>query len=275
MSLAKPALADLLAPPGAWQPWLEVCGILAEVAPKVLRTDPVALGVSSRERLPPRAPHPLRALCDQLAPAFGERRFDLFVDAAAIGVPRALPTEPALLVLPRGYSDLPPNEQAAGIGRLLAYVALDVAWLEDLREGELAGWLFGAMRVGNETWQSGKLSPAQEVDVETWRGRIAKVVSRKHKRALEDLAARTERSIDPELFRAAIRAASMRAAFLVTGDLGSTLNHFARIDRGLSQLSRGALLERLFAEPAARDLIFFSLTREALALRKSITASAA
>jgi hypothetical protein len=64
----------------------------------------------------------------------------------------------------------------------------------------------------------------------------------------------------------------MRAAFLVTGDLASTLNHFARIDRVLSQLPRGALAEKLFADAAARDLIFFTLTREALALRKSMTA---
>jgi len=55
-------------------------------------------------------------------------------------------------------------------------------------------YAFGAMRVGNEAWQAGKLSAAQEVEVDMWRGRIAKVVSRKHKRALEELAKHHEHS---------------------------------------------------------------------------------
>jgi tetratricopeptide (TPR) repeat protein len=272
MTLIKPVLTTLLSPPRGWQPWLEVCAILADLAPKILRVDPVSLGVSSRDRLPPKAPHPLRTLCDQLAPAFDERRFDLSVDAGAIGVPRLLASEPALIVLPRGYGDLPANEQAAGIGRLLAYLALDTAWIEELGAGDLQGWLFGALRVGDENWKSGKLSPEQESDAEAWRARIAKVTGRKQKRALEDLATRIAEPIEPELMRIAVRTGSMRAAFLVTGDLASTLNHFARIDRVLSQLPRGTLAEKLFADPAARDLIFFTLTREALALRKSMTA---
>jgi hypothetical protein len=273
MTLTKPVLGTLLAPQRVWQPWLDLCAILAELAPKILRLDPSSFGVAARDRLPPKASHELRELCDQLAPAFDERRFDLFVDAAGIGVPRLLATEPALIVLPRGYADLPPNEQAAGIGRLLAYLALDAAWLEDLGAGDLQGWLFGALRVGDEGWQRGNLSPEQESDAELWRGRIAKVAGRKQKRALEDLAARATDVVEPEVLRIAVRTASMRAAFLATGDLASTLNHFARIDRALSQLPRGALAEKLFADPAARDLVFFTLTREALTLRRSMTAS--
>jgi hypothetical protein len=274
MSLSKPVLASLLGSAEAHQPWLDLSSLLAEIAPKALRVDPASLGISNRERLAPRAAHPLREVCDDLAPAFGERRFDLFVDVGAIGIPRVLPTDPPLLVLPRGYGDLPPNEQAAGIGRLLSYLALDVPWLDDLGADDLHGWLYGAMRVGDEAWQRGQLSPAQEGNAEIWRGRIAKVVGRKQKRALEEIAARHSGEVSPpEAFRGAVRAASMRAAFLVTGDLPSTLNHLTRIDRELSQLSRGALAERLLAQIAARDLIFFSLTREALALRKSVIAS--
>jgi tetratricopeptide (TPR) repeat protein len=272
-ALSKPVLTTLLSPVRAWMPWLELCGILAELAPKVLRVDTVALGVASRDRLPPRASHALRALGDQLSPAFDEPRFDLWVDAGAIGVPRLLATEPPLIVLPRGYGDLPPNEQAAGIGRLLAYLALECAWIEDLGAGDLQGWLFGALRVGDENWQKGKLTAEQESDAETWRARLAKVSGRKQKRALEDLAARATDVVEPEVLRIAVRTASIRAAFLVTGDLASTLNHFARIDRALSQLPRGALPEKLFADLAARDLVFFTLTREALALRKSMAVS--
>ena len=73
------------------RPWPEVAAALAEIMPKLLRADPAALGLSPRERLPPRAPHPLRALADRLARAFGELRFDLYVEAASVGVPRIIP----------------------------------------------------------------------------------------------------------------------------------------------------------------------------------------
>jgi len=269
MSLGPPTLGVLL-PPDASRPWLEVANALFEVMPKLLRVDPFALGLSPRDRLPARAPHPMRALSDRLARAFGDPRFDLFVDAATVGVPRIVPSDPPAIVLPRGYGDLADNEQAAGIGRLLVYIALNVSWLEDLGAGDLEGLLFGAMRVGQDGWQKRALAAGADGNAELWRPRIAKIVGRKHKRLLEEIAARATAYVEPESFRFAVRRASMRVAYLLTGDLPSTINHLLRTDRELSQVSRAEVPDKLLRHPLARDVLFYALGPDSLTLRRSV-----
>ena len=269
MSLIPSALAASVVPPEPARPWAEVSGYLLDLMPKLLRVDPLALGLSPRDRLPVRASHPLRALCDRFARAFGETRFDLFVDAAAVGVPRVIPTDPPAIVLPRGYGDLSENEQAAGICRLLVYIALSLPWLEELSNTDLDGLLFGALRVGDATWKVGHLSAASEANAEVWRPRIAKVAGRRHKRGFEEIAERAQRYADPNTFRQTIRAAAMRVAYLLTGDLASSLNHLIRIDRELSQAPRDGVAQKLMQHPVARDLIFFSLAPKTVGLRQA------
>jgi hypothetical protein len=269
-SLAQPMLSTVLVPPDVSRPWPDVAAALLEITPKLLRVDPFALGLSPRERLPPRAPHPTRALCDRFARAFGDLRFDLFVEAASVGVPRIVPSDPPAIVLPRGYGDLSENEQAVGICRLLLYLALNVPWLEDLGADDLEGMFLGALRVGNENWQEGKLAAGPDANAELWRPRIAKAAGRKQKRALEELAQRTDTYADPQAFRNAVRVASIRAAYLLTGDLVSTLNHMLRIDRDLSQLPRGEVSQKLLTHPMARDLMFYALASETHTLRRSV-----
>jgi hypothetical protein len=212
----------------------------------------------------------MRALCDRFARAFGEPRFDLFVDAASVGVPRIVPSDPPAIVLPRGYGDLAPNEQAAGICRLLVYIALNVPWLEDLGAGDLEGFFFGAMRLGQDGWQDGVLAAGPDANAELWRPRIAKTIARKHKRALEELVAKTTSYVNPEAFRYAVRRASVRAAYALTGDLPSTLNHLLRTDRELSQVARVDVANKLLSHPLSRDLLFFALSAESLTMRRGV-----
>jgi len=252
------------------RPWPEVAATLAEIMPKVLRADPFALGLSPRDRLPPRAPHPLRVLADRLARAFGELRFDLFVEAASVGVPRIIPSDPPAIVLPRGYGDLNENEQAAGIARLLVYVALNVPWIEELAPDDLEGLLLGALRLGNESFGEGRLSNGADANAEIWRPRIAKAAGRKQKRALEELVQRVDAFADPQAFRQSVRTAGVRAAYLLTGDIVSTLNHMLRIDRDLSQAPRSDVPQKLLAHPMTRDLIFYALAPETLTLRRTV-----
>ncbi|HMJ57138.1 MAG TPA: hypothetical protein VK540_33945 [Polyangiaceae bacterium] len=270
MSLVPSALASTVVPPEPARPWAEVSGYLLDLMPKLLRVDPIALGVSPRDRLPVRTSHPLRALCDRFARAFGEMRFDLFVDAAGVGVPRVIPSDPPAIVLPRGYGDLSENEQAVGVCRLLVYIALSLPWLEELSNADLDGLLFGALRVGDESWNVGQLSAASEANAEVWRPRVAKVAGRRHKRGFEEIAERSNRYSDPQTFRQTIRLASMRVAYLLTGDLASSLNHLIRIDRELSQASRDNVVQKLMLHPVGRDLIFFSLAPKTVGLRQSV-----
>jgi tetratricopeptide (TPR) repeat protein len=270
MSLVPSILASTVVPPDPTRPWAEVSGYLLDLMPKLLRIDPLALGLSPRDRLPVRASHPLRALCDRFTRAFGEVRFDLFVDAAGVGVPRVIPSDPPAMVLPRGYGDLSENEQAVGVCRLLVYLALSLPWLEELSNTDLDGLLFGSLRAGDETWNAGQLSAAAEANAEVWRPRIVKVAGRRHKRGFEEIAQRAQRYADPQNFRQTIRLASMRVAYLLTGDLASSLNHLVRIDRELSQAPRDAVAQKLLLHPVGRDLIFFSLAPTTVGLRQSV-----
>ena len=61
-----------------------------------------------------------------------------------------------------------------------------------------------------------------------------------------------------------------RAAYLLTGDLASTLNHMVRIDRELSVVPRDEVGKKLLAHGPARDLIFYALSPATATLRRSV-----
>ena len=188
-SLAHDTLLASLMGDAAKTPLLDVAALLWKTIAKLVRQDPETLGVSSRDRLTSRASHPARALADRVARAFGDLRFDLYVDATATAIPRLLPGDPPALILPGGFGDLSEVDQAAALARLLTYVALDIPWVEEAAGDDVDGILFGALRVGSELWGQGELSPNGEVAASAWRARIATVVF-----ALSDSALALRRS---------------------------------------------------------------------------------
>ncbi len=248
---------------------LEVAAALSEVVPKLLRVDAAALGLSTRERLAARAPHALRGLADRFARAFGDLRFDLFVEAASVASPRLLPGDPAAIVLPRGYAELTEAEQTAGLARLLTYVALEVPWIEELPADDIDGLLFGALQVGRESWGQGQMSPRAEASADAWRPRVQRAAGRKLKRTLEELATRVPAQADTQSWQFAVRMAGFRLAFVLTGNLGAALNHVLWREREANQASRDALLAKLFETPALRDTILFALSDSSVPLRRA------
>jgi hypothetical protein len=156
-----------------------------------------------------------------------------------------------------------------GLARLLAYVAFDIPWIEELSGDDTDGILYGGLRAGSELWGQGELSPSAELAASAWRARIAKAAGRKVRRALEEIAQRIRPQSDTTAFRQAVRAAGLRAAYVVTGDLSATLAQAIRADRELAQVSRDLLAGKLFEHPLTRELITFALSDAALALRRS------
>ena len=268
-SLEHETVVSTLVGDATQTPLLDVAAILSETAAKLVRQDPEMLGVSARDRLTSRASHPTRALAVRVARAFGDLRFDLYVDASGTQVPRLLSGDPPALVVPLGFGDLSEVEQAAGLARLLTYVALDIPWLEEVTGDDADGILYGAMRTGSELWGQGELTPSADMAASAWRGRIAKAAGRKVKRALEETAARIRPQADTTAWRQAMRVAAMRAAYVVTGDLSATLTQAIRTDRDLTQVAGDRLAAKLFAHPITRELLVFALSDAALALRRS------
>ncbi len=253
----------------AQRPLIDVAALLCDTVSKLIHQDPETFGVSSRDRLTSRASHPVRALADRVARAFGDLRFDLHVDATGTAIPRLLPGDPPALVLPRGFGDLPEIDQAADLARLLTYVALDVPWMEQTAGDDVDGILFGALRAGSELWGQGELSSNAEIAASAWRGRIAKVAGRKVKRALEEIAQRMRARADTSALRQAVRVAGLRAAYVVTGDLTATLMQAIRTDRELGMGPGNLLAAKLFQHPITREVVVFALSDSGLALRQS------
>ena len=268
-SLTHDTLASSLLPDTAQTPLLDVAALLSETISKLVRQDPETLGASSRDRLTSRASHPARMLADRVARAFGELRFDLYVDATATQVPRLLPGDPPALILPLGFGDLSEVEQAAGLARLLTYIALDISWAESVAGDEVDGILFGSLRTGSELWGQGELSPNAETAASAWRARVAKAAGRKVKRVLEEIAPRIRPQADTTAWRQAVRIIALRAAYVATGDLTATLSQAMRTDREFGQASRDALAAKVFEHPITREVVLFALSDSALALRQS------
>lgn len=268
-SLGRDALTSSLLHDRTQSSLLGTASILGETISKLVRQDPETLGLSLSDRLSSRASHPVRALADRLARGFGSVRFDLYLNASTAGTGRVLPGDPPALVLPPGFEDMPEIEQAAGLTRLLAYVALDIPWVEEVSASDCDGILFGALRVGSELWGKGELSPSAEANATQWRQRVAKAASRKIKRALEEIASRVRPQTDTAAWREAVRVIGLRAAYAFTGDLTASLGLAMQIDRAFAGLRGPTLATKLFAQPATREVVVFALSDAAMTLRRS------
>jgi hypothetical protein len=269
LSLSREAVVASLIGDEVQAQLLAVAKALAEAVPKWIRQEPETFGASSHARLSSRASHPTRALADRLARAFGDPQFDLYVDARETDVARVLAGSPPALVLPPTFSELPEVEQAADLARLLAYVALDIPWVEQASPEQVDGILFGALRVGSELWGQGEISPAADRNAGLWRSRIAKGVGRKIKRTLEETAGQIRPQPDSSQWRQAMRIASLRAAYVLTGDLAATLAALLRFDDELGQHPKDQLASKVFDHPLTRELVLFAFSDSALALRQS------
>jgi tetratricopeptide (TPR) repeat protein len=268
LSLTQATISTALLPAAARGVFLETAALLNEVSLKVLRFDPTPLGLSPRDRLPPRSAHPLRMLADRVAMAFGDLRFDLQVEAS-VSAPRLLPGDPTAIVLPRGYGSISENEQAVGLARIMVYLALEIPWVEEVRVEDLDGLLLGAFRAGAEGWQGGMLAPARAANADVWRSRILRSAGRKLKRALEDAARRAKSNFDAKAWRQALRLGSFRAAYVLTGDLPSTLDHAFRVEQTLATVARGQAAGKMLENPVTRDLILYGMSSEPIGLRRS------
>jgi len=267
LSLSRGTVVASLLPDEAQVSLLEAAALLSEAAPKWIRQEPEAFGSSASERLSSRASHPVRTLADRIAGAFGELHFDVYLDAPGTNRGRLLSGATAVLVLPPNFAELPEIDQAAELARLLTYVALEIPWVEDATPANLNGILFGALRAGAELWGQGEISPDALTNAGLWRPRIVKGIGRRLKRSLEEVAERIRPQADSSLWRQAIRIASLRAAYVITGDLPASLGQVLHVDDELAG-GAGDLTTRLFENPLSRELVLFALSDVAFALRQ-------
>jgi len=269
MSLSRETIVAALIRNEAHAQLLAVAAALSDNVSKWIRQEPEAFGTSARERLSSRASHPVRVLADRVARAFGDLQFELYPDASSAEFPRVLSGDPPALVLPPKFGELAEVEQAAELARLLTYVALDIPWVAGATPEQVDGILLGALRSVSELWGQGELSSDADMNAGQWRPRIVKGVGRRVKRILEDAAQKLRAQPDTSSWRQAMRVASLRAAYLASGDLAASLGTAQRAEPELAELSKEDLARKLFNNPLTRGVVLFALSDSATALRQN------
>jgi len=236
-------------PPSVRTVEYEILAVLADQLSKVYLPDLAGVGVGSRDKVGPRSTHPFRALADRAAQALGVEQYDLYVHDAPDQRMLVENTEPPALVVPRSLETLPELEIAFALGRMMTKIATRM-WLADKLGGDdLEDVIFAAVEP-----LGGPSARKRRSEVEELSKRVQKALSRKARRQLEEIASRLT-TLDGARFVRAIDQGAIRAAYLLTGDATSAIDHLRRFDeRAMHDLSPdsviGALLRFILSPDA-------------------------
>jgi hypothetical protein len=254
--LEDAAIVAALLPSDAQGPAFEVLTALSDQLGKIFPADLAALGVTTRDRLAARAPNPLRVIVDRAATALGVAQVDLYVHEARASHLMVENLEPPAIILPASIRALPELEAAFAVGRLVAKVAMR-AWLVDkLPARALQEVIYATVE------PFGARVPRDPGRDELSR-RIQKALSRKGRKQIEELAPRVV-AFDAEALVRGVERAAAHAAYLLTGDLVSALDHLRRGDPTSDPATAGT--------PSC-ELLRFALSSEATAMRRRLGTS--
>ncbi len=275
-TLDRPTLVTHVLPPEGRHVLLEVAAAVSGVEAKMLRSDISEIGISSRDRVSSRSGHPTRLLCDRLARMLGVSEIELVITPAVTRT-RVITQDDPWIVVPQALTELPEMAQLAAMGRAMSRIAYGVPWLEELPPPHIEALLIAAARQVVPGYGTDTLDVLSEKLVSQYETTVAKALARRHKKLLEELAphiaAPIGRPMPIEIFVGALARAELRAAFLLTGDLLSTVDDVRGADpvllRATEQPGRGALAAVL-QHPYAGDVARFAVTPEAAALKRRL-----
>jgi tetratricopeptide (TPR) repeat protein len=255
---------------------LEVAEAIAGVEAKALRTDLSELGISARDRVGARSGNATRALLDRVARTLRVTDVELVITPATNRVRVLLHDEP-WVVVPRALVELPEPIQIAALTRAVTRIALGVPWLEELPASHVEAFLVAATRIVAPAFATEGLDPATSSAIAQYEPAIAKALSRKQRKLLDELAGRTPLPPDTlppaESFVSALTRAELRTAYVVTGDLLATQEVIRLQDPVYAQATERpgpGSLSTLLEHPLAGDVCRFALSAEATALRRGI-----
>jgi tetratricopeptide (TPR) repeat protein len=254
-------------------PIWDVAAVCHGMAGKLARIGLTDHGASTRDRIKPRAMHPLRQLFDRLGREFEVFEVELAVSDHLVSPVVAVEDLP-WIVAPSSLADWPDSHAIAALAKPFVRVALGVPWAGAIAANEILALLVAVARQvapGFEARPRDRVEPL----VDDYEIRARKAIDRKKRRQLEDLEPQlvSAKPIDESLFADALARTEARAAFLLSGDLRASLDALATSDPALADAIRmpgQKALAAVFARPIARDLVTFALSGESTALRKSL-----
>jgi hypothetical protein len=274
--LDRTSLVNHVLPPEGRHILLEVAVAMAGLEAKMMRSDLSELGISSRDRITSRSGHPTRVILDRVARQMGVGEVELAI-APSVTRTRVLSQDVPWVVVPPALVEQTEMAQTANIARAVARIAFGVPWLEELPPPHIEALLVAAAR---------QVVPgygADDVDVLTLKlvtqhePTIAKLLSRRQKKQLEELAPHIaspqSRPPQADVFVNALARAELRTAFVVTGDLLTMVDEIRPLDQTLHRATDSSgpnALSAVLGHPFAGDVVRYALTPEATALRRRL-----
>jgi len=266
-ALAGGEFARLLVPE-ARSPLIDVAVALAPVAAKALRFELSALGVGSRDRIGARDGHPTRALAERVARTLGIEEFELYLAPQWQGAARVFPGDPACIVGPANFPDLPEPEQFFALSRLLTRIALGVTWLDELSVEAADGLLLATLRAVEPLFGVGEVAGPREQALQNFLQPVQKAIGRRQRKLIEELLPNTSPGYDARAFMIGVRRTEYRAAYVMSGDLVCAVDYMRRFDRELSRAAESPRV--LLQHPVTNELIRYAMTPDAYNERRRL-----
>lgn len=255
---------------------LEVAAAISGIESKILRADLSELGIAPRDRVGARSGHPTRALLDRLVKQLALGEVELVITPNVTRT-RVLAHDVPWIVVPRSLADLPEPTQLASLGRALARIAFGVPWLEELPPPHIEALLIAAARQVVPGYASDDVDVLQQKLVAQHEANVARVITRRQKKLLEELAphvaAPQGRPMPIDAFISALARGELRAAYVLTGDLLATVDELRSMDVALHRATEApgpAALAAVLEHPYAGDVARFAISAEATALRRRV-----
>lgn len=239
---------------------------LLEALPKMATVDLEAYGLTPRDKVMTKHGHPQRQLADRIASIVGAGEFDLFVHRVRTrGVAVEL-GEPPIVLVPASIAELPIPQQIFLLARPIVAIARKVHPIEKLTPRELEVLMAAAARSISPGYGTGLTN---EEDLEGQSKRIQKVLSRRGRKSVADLARSYTQSPRLDFVRWVddLTKITQRIAGILSDDLGACVEVIQRRDRDLAGLSGREVLGR---SREASDLTRFWVSEAALLLRQRL-----
>ena len=220
-----------------------------------------------------------KPLMERVARALSVTGLELVI-TPTVNRTRVLIQDEPWVIVPQKLLDLPEPTQLAAISRAVAKVAFSVPWLEELPPPHIEAYLVACARLVVQNFGREEIDVISARLISQYEPLVSKNVSRKQKKALEELVPRLTSSegrlIPIEALTGALAHAELRTAYLVTGDLLATIDELRGMDAKFLKATASpgrAALTAVLGHRFAGDVSRFALTPEATALRRRVGAT--
>jgi hypothetical protein len=251
---------------GAPDPASDLLATLNEALGKLQPPELERYGLSVRDRIGARTPHPLRMLSDRIAAIFGIVEHDLYLHRAHSGALEIEFTDPPAVLVPSYLTNLSEAQQTFLLARVMANLARGLQAVDKLAPPALELLLASATRNIDPSYGMGL---GDDDFLSNQSKRIVKALSRRSRRSMEETALLY--SGVPRInfvdWAAKVRLTAARAALVLSDDLPASVELVRRMEGDLAGLSGVALAQGM---RVVQDLLRFWVSDSAFALRRRL-----